>query len=340
MTTKLTLTISLLVLCLTSLAQQVKPRDRIVLAYITSGNNIMPDPALVTHINYAFGTVNKSFDGVNVQNPERLHKIVALKKTNRRLRIMLSIGGWGSGGFSEMASVDSLRAAFVADCARITDEFGLDGIDMDWEYPSSSSSGIASKPEDVDNFTKLMRELREALGKKRLVTFATSARARHIDFPAVMPYCDFVNIMAYDMGRPPRHNAALYPSDQSRFSASQAIDAHIAAGVPPDRLVLGVPFYGHGNTKKGVSDYVDYRGIGKFDKYTHLWDSTACVPYVVDEQGDMIVTYDSPQSLAMKCEYAIGRGLLGVMYWEYACDNDELSLARATYNATVPNKKK
>lgn len=338
---RLTILLALALISLSSsvYAQSVDRSQRIVLAYITSGNDIMPDPSLVTHVNYAFGVVNSTYDGVNIQNPARLRKIVELKKSAPHLRVLLSIGGWSSGGFSEMACVDSLRSAFVKDCARIVMAFGLDGIDMDWEYPSSKAAGIAALPEDIGNFTKLMRELRSALGLDKLVTFATSSRARYIDFPAVMPYCDFVNIMAYDMGRPPRHNAALYPSDMNRFSVQQAIDAHIAAGVSVDKLVLGVPFYGHGNTKKGVSDYVDYSGIGKFKEYTHLWDSVACVPYVVDASGEMLVTYDSPKSLALKCDYAVNkRGLRGVMYWEYACDDKDLSLTRATYNAVFPKK--
>ena len=337
---KKTIFILIYFLCIPFYILAQETQEKIVLAYITSGNKVMPDPNYVTHVNYAFGTVKSTFDGVNVQNPERLKEIVKLKEQKPSLKILLSIGGWGAGGFSEMACEDNLRAAFVKDCKKIADEFNLDGIDMDWEYPSSRGPGITAQPEDIDNFTKLMKELREILGKDKLVTFATSARARYYDFSAVMPYCDFVNIMAYDLGRPPRHNASLYPSSMTRFSAKDAIDAHIEAGVAPNQLVLGVPFYGHGNRSKGFPDYVDYSAISKgdYDKYTHKWDEDGKVPYIVDEEGDMIVTYDSPESLKLKCDYALERGLLGVMYWEYSCDDPQLTLTKATYEAVNPKK--
>lgn len=321
-------------------AQTVKPKDRVVVAYITSWKDVMPDPSLVTHINYAFGEVNDSFDGVDIQKPERLRQISALKKKHNKLKVLLSIGGWESGGFSEMASDESKRGSFVNNCADIVNDFNIDGIDIDWEYPSSSAAGIKSSPQDIDNFTSLMRELRIKLSDNKLVTFATVASAQYIDFKSVMPYCDFVNIMAYDMGRPPRHNAPLFPSERSSFSVQQAIDAHIKAGVEPHKLVLGVPLYGHGNKNKGVSDFVDYKNMGKYDKYIHLWDSTACVPYVIDKQNDMIISYDSPESLTLKCNYAVKRGLLGMMYWEYACDDEDLSLVKAVYKAVKAKKQK
>ena len=113
-------------------------RDRLVIAYVTSWSEVVPDPQLMTHINYAFGHVSDSFDGIRVDNPARLRKIVALREGNPRLRVLLSIGGWTSGRFSEMAASDSTRAAFCRDARRIVDEFGLDGNDIDWEYPVSA----------------------------------------------------------------------------------------------------------------------------------------------------------------------------------------------------------
>ena len=163
----------------------------------------MPDPAAVTHINYAFGHVNDTHDGVRIDNEERLRSIVALKKVNPSLKVLLSVGGWGSGGFSEMAANKDWRWCFAAHCRFLVEAFGLDGIDIDWEYPTSSAAGISASTGDTANFTLLMRDLRKALGKKYLLTIATVCDARYIDFRAVMPYLDFVNIMAYDMGRRP-----------------------------------------------------------------------------------------------------------------------------------------
>ena len=95
----------------------------------------------LTHINYAFGQVNATFDGITVDRPENLKKITSQKG---ELKVLLSIGGWTSGGFSEMAASTEQRLSFAKDCKRIVDEFNLDGIDIDWEYPTSSAAGWLS----------------------------------------------------------------------------------------------------------------------------------------------------------------------------------------------------
>ena len=139
---------------------------RVIVAYVTSWSDVTPDPHSMTHINYAFGHVNNTFDGVRIDNPDRLRAISGLKQQNPKLKVLLSVGGWGSGRFSEMAATDSTRRAFAADCRAKVKEYGLDGIDIDWEYPTSDAAGISSSPDDTRNYTLLMRELRRALGKK------------------------------------------------------------------------------------------------------------------------------------------------------------------------------
>lgn len=313
-------------------------KDRIVLAYVGSGNRAPIEAGVVTHINYAFGTVKASFDGVDVQRPEYLREITALKREHKHLKVLLSIGGWGAGGFSEMADNDTLRGRFVEDCRRIVRDFNLDGIDLDWEYPGSRGGGITAGPRDVDNFTKLMAELRRALGSKRLLTFASSAAARHIDFPAVMPYVDFVNLMCYDMGRPVwnAHHSALYPSPRARWSMAQSVEAHRKAGVPDDKIVVGVPFYGHANVKLGYSDYINWPEVATaFPGQVYAVDSVAGVPYVADSAGQLLCVYDDPESLRLKCRYVLDNGLRGVMYWEYSCDDQAGTLRRTVYEALI-----
>ena len=95
------------------------------------------------------------------------------KTAQRKVFMQLSIGGWGSGRFSEMVTDTAYRHAFVAACKKVVEDYGIDGIDLDWEYPSSGVAGISSAPTDIDNFTLWVKELREALGQDKLLTIAT-----------------------------------------------------------------------------------------------------------------------------------------------------------------------
>jgi chitinase len=315
---------------------QLQSQNRpVVLAYVTSWSDVMPDPDYVTHINYAFGHVNNEFNGVDISNEERLKSIVDLKRQKPELTVMLSIGGWTSGHFSEMAAGETNRLAFAADCQRVVEEFGLDGIDMDWEYPTSSAARISSSPDDTKNFTLLMRDIRQAIGNDKLLTFASEAGANYVDFKAVDQYVDFVNIMTYDMDSPPYHHAGLYRSESTKYlSVEEAVDAHIRAGIPAHKLTLGMPFYGRGQIL-GESNYTIYRDIIKLTGYTANWDSIAQAPYLTDAGGKFVCTYETGQSIAIKCEYLKEKGMLGAMYWEYSCDDEEGTLRKAVYEGVT-----
>ena len=302
-----------------------KDSEHVVVAYVTSWTDEMPDPFVMTHINYAFGHVNDTFDGVRVDNPSRLESLVALKAKNPELNVMLSVGGWGSGRFSEMAADDNRRMSFANDCLRVVEEFGLDGIDIDWEYPTSSMAGISSSPDDRENFNLLMRDLRTVLGADRLLTLASSAYAEYIDFHSCMQYLDFVNVMTYDMANAPYHHSPLYASENTKGTSEGAVKAHIEAGVPAAQLVLGVPFYGRGGTVMKNRDYRDIKAEGEF---VEMWDEKAMVPYLADKDGNLVLGYDNPRSLTLKCKFIKENGLRGGMYWDYAGDNDSADLQK------------
>ena len=302
------------------------PDSKVIVAYVTSWSQVIPDPTTVTHINYAFGGVKDTFDGVNISNPERLRTIANLKKNNPNLKVLLSVGGWGAGNFSEMAADPKLRRKFADDCLRIVKEYNLDGIDIDWEYPGSSAAKISSSPDDRANFTLLMRDLRETLGNNRLLTIATSAGAEHIAYTDVIPYLDFVNIMTYDMANAPKHHAALYPSENTPdLTCVESVRRHVAGGVPVNKLVLGVPFYGRGGKEmKGR----DFKNIKEGDGYSLIFDNTAKVPFMVNAAGEPVLGYDDAHSLGYKCDYILDNDLLGVMYWDYNGDDQQGTLRK------------
>lgn len=318
--------------CQTKKEKEEPVTGKVVIAYVTSWSSIMPDPAYVTHINYAFGHVTDHFNGVRIDNEERLRSIVALKKDSPSLKILLSIGGWGSGRFSEMAADENNRKSFAEDCKRVVKEFDLDGIDIDWEYPTSTLADISASPDDTENFTLLMQDIRHAIGNNKLLTLASAATAQFIDFRAIDPYMDFINIMTYDMGGAPVHHAALYRSENvGRNCAHESVEKHFAAGVPYEKIVLGMPFYGRGG-QGGIPRGISYKEIEKLDGYQFMWDEKAQAPYLTDSTGAFVCGYEDPRSIAVKCQYIKDKNLFGGMYWEYNDDNDDGDLRKAVYN--------
>ncbi len=318
----------IIVVMLLSIISLFNAEAKRIVGYVTSWSDIMPDPKSVTNINYAFGHVTDTFDGVKIDNPSRLKEIVALKKKNRKLEVQLSVGGWGSGNFSEMAADPEKRKAFATACRDIVVEYDLDGIDIDWEYPGSGAAGISHSPDDKDNYILLMKDLREALGTEKLLTLASPTTVGFYEFKPLLPYVDFINIMAYDLNRPPYHHSSLFRSELSGdMTADEGVRAHIDAGIPAEKIILGVPFYGHG--KKGEQqDFIKFRDIRASEGNVEKFDSKAGVPYIVNDAGEMEITYDNPESLKLKCEYVNANNLGGIMFWEFSGDTDKGDLKK------------
>lgn len=298
--------------------------DRKIVAYVTSWSSITPDPNVMTHINYAFGGVGNDYRSVYADNVSRLQQIVKLKAKNPDLKVMLSVGGWGRGNFSPMAKSEDNRKAFAQACRAFCEKYNLDGIDIDWEFPGNNSSNESSPSNEKQNYTLLMRDLREALGSDYLLTMASSADPGYYDFRGCIQYLDFVNVMTYDMSGPPNHHSALYRGGKvgnGWLVADESIKRHLNAGIPHDKLVMGLAFYGNSGAGSQISLQEIENGI-KSGKWTDHWDDVAKVPYVTDSNGKFAYGYDNARSLTVKCQYIVDKELAGGMYWEYANDNN------------------
>ena len=303
--------------------------DHIVVAYFTSWSTGTPDPTLMTHINYAFGHVSESFNSIKIDNPDNLRKVAALKNTNPKLKVLLSLGGWGSGNFSELCADAKHRTDFAADCLRVIDDYGIDGIDIDWEYPGSSVADISSSPDDPANFVLLLKEIREAIGDSHLLTLASGASGTGLLFKELLPYVDYICIMAYDLVDPPKHHAPLFRSNllAGYITASECVDKHLSSGATADKLVLGVPFYGRGCDKYKKNE--PFSGITVQAGCTEKWDDTAKEPYIVDSHGSVVLGFENARSITCKRDYIKEKGLKGIMYWEYRYDDSQNTLRRA-----------
>lgn len=316
-----------------------------IIAYYTENSSALPDPSCLTHINYAHGRfVDKETGdgGIWIEKPELLEKVIALKQQKPSLKVLLMIGGWGdkADGFSMMARDARKRTLFCQSCKEHIDNYGLDGIDIDWEYPTAGPSENGRHPDDTRNFNLVLKELRETIGNTKIISYASSASADYVDWKTAMLYMDYVNVMTYDMGDPPYHNAPLYYSAAitRKRSVDQSITQHFAAGVPLNRQVMGVPFYGHGTDPyKDDVKFNEMAGIFSSSKYEgkniRKWDAVAKVPYLVDEAGTFLLGYDDQESVTYKGQYVVQKNLLGAMFWEYRHDDSQGTLRKALCKA-------
>lgn len=311
------------------------------------------DAQKLTHLNIAFGLVRN--DEVHAEHLKNTGCIKTLREYNPQLKILLSIGGWGAGGFSEAASTLNGRRSFASTAVEVLKTYELDGIDIDWEYPCYSEADIKSSPDDKFNFTLLLKEIREQLdsqggkdGTHYLLTIAAGADQYYADgteMGRAQEYLDYVQLMTYDMRGGFQtltgHHTNLYTSagDLFRISVDTSVKIFMRAGVPKEKIVIGAAFYSRmwknvPNVNNGLHQMTQsFGGYGaSFAKlykeyinkngYTRYWDDEAKAPYLFD--GSNFITYDDDESLKHKCEYVKKMGLAGVMYWEYSGDDTHI----------------
>lgn len=333
----------------------------IVCVYLTeyTSESEFPDETEIryyTHINYGHARFEdkKAGTGLVVANTDYLKRLAAYKTKYPKLKILLMVGGWGkqADGFSMMARDPDKRKAFCQNCAKICDEYGIDGVDLDWEYPGYGAkdgdytNGYST--EDEKNFTLLVKELREALGINRLISYAASDSGKYMDHKAALEYVDYINVMTYSMGDPPyRHNSPLYKSFQNPRGGAESIEIFYGKGVPYNRMNYGIAYYGHGDGTVYPSSVQFYRindiltkGTWTKDGKTHdvtgynkrYWDATGMVPYLGDASGRMYASYEDLESIEIKIKYIKNKGLLGAFGWEYREDEATGTLRHAVFN--------
>lgn len=340
------------------MTEKCKEPKLMIAAYLTDKGAhtlIEEDVMKLTHINYAFALIqNGEVTGSHLKNLDILKKMKAL---NPNLKTVISIGGWGAGGFSEAASTAESREKFADTAVEFMINNDFDGIDIDWEYPCSSLAGIASSPEDKFNFTLMLQEIRKRLdalerdsGKHYLLNVAAGAGEYFIDgteMEKAQQYIDYLNLMTYDMRGSFQditgHHTNLYEQsgEPEGISSEKAVNMFVNAGVPIEKIVLGTAFYarmwrGVENAGTGLGRKAQTTGshsasysdllesyINK-NGYTRYWDDKAKAPYLFN--GDTFVSYDDDESMKYKAEFIKERGLAGVMFWEYSLDRSHTLL--------------
>jgi chitinase len=337
----------------------LSPSELAVIAYYMGDGSDLHryDFNKLTHIIYSF--VYLDGDRLAFSSPESLaayQRVVALKEQYPHLKVMLALGGWGGcETCSEVFNRQQNRRAFAESTLAVLQQYGGDGLDLDWEYPSiEGPPGHPFGPEDKDNFTALVRELRHTLGESYILSFAaggfTEFLEGSVDWQAIMPMLNNVNLMSYDLvngfSTVTGHHTPLFSTPVQKESTDHAVQYLLRQGVPAEKIVIGAAFYSR------VWEGVDAERDGLYQQGTHvpglpfseipqqyaqeqgfryLWDDTAQAPYAYHPEKQRFATFDDERSVARKTRYAKHHDLGGIMFWQLPGDHNDKSLLEAIH---------
>lgn len=331
----------------------------------------------VTHVNYAFAkiengkiTINdtwaaieKLFDGDTWETPVKGHfgQLIKYKKLYPHVKTLISVGGWTlSTYFSDVAFTKESRELFSKSCVDFIREYKFDGIDIDWEYPVGGGLPTnITRPEDKQNFTLLLKTLRETLDnaaiedkKDYLLTIAApagSSSIENMELDKFHQYLDFINLMTYDYSGSweeiSNHLSPLYmnPSDPSsayrkeRANTNWTVNEYLKLGIPAAKINLGIPYYATGwtgitggtNGLFGFSskaldtkpfNYIKNILDSPASPFSEFWDQDAKSPYIWDNSTSTMYSYIDEKALKARCNFVEEKNLGGIMVWELSGD--------------------
>jgi chitinase len=277
-----------------------------------------------------------------------LKELNILKRDNRNLKVLLSIGGWSyRDNFRAPASTPQGRSTFAKSSVTLLKTYGFDGIDIDWEYPQNA--------DEARHFVELLAEIRKELdaysqqldasrGHRFELAVACSAGPQNftkMDIRGMDKYLDFWNLMGYDYAgswdQVSGHQANLYPDQgnpaSTPCSTAAAVDFYVKSGVRPDKLVLGMPLYGRafentagpGTPFQGVGEGTWENGVHDYKRLPLLGgkpqaNKTIGASWTYDPALKKMVSYDTPEIAKEKVSYIKKQGLGGAMWWESSAD--------------------
>ncbi|KAK4221021.1 glycoside hydrolase family 18 protein [Podospora fimiseda] len=315
----------------------------------------------LTHVFYAFARVNengtlrsldpyadftKPVDDTN----GTIQALLNLRSSHPTLKIILSIGGGASSGTTEfpaLASKPETRLAFAKSSKEWVDRYNFDGIDIDWEHPTTSTQG--------SDYLSLLLTARSLLPSPRyLLTSALPTgnyTLGYIDLSAVGQVLDYLNLMTYDFAGPWTPQAGNHAQLRPYRGVPQG---SITAGIdniknnsnfPLNKIILGIPTFaryfpaarGPGDPfPKNTSGEIDYRDLPTEWITSAVIDKKKGAAHIVDatEGGKGFVSFDVPETVKIKVAWAKKQGLAGLFYWTGVADRTEdLSLIQTGFEA-------
>lgn len=332
-------------------------RSRFSIIAYYSGNatdidryNIQP----LTHIIYSFALLKNNRLHVSASAGSILKKLVSLKKKNPQLKVVLAFGGWGGcRTCSDIFATPANRTAFAQSVLETLQQYHLDGIDVDWEFPAIEGlPGHAYRPSDKQTFTELLKAVRRALGGRYELSFAAGVFPEYlynsVEWKQVMPLVDRVHLMTYDMVNRKSvftgHHAALYSTSFQSISINNTIRFLDSLGIPRNKAVIGAAFYARTYSVADTNNHGLYRpavfnGFAVYKSYqrrftarngfTCYWDDTAKAPWCFNPAQKLFVTFDDERSVALKAKYVISKKLNGILIWELRQDDGQHRLLHA-----------
>ncbi|NWQ43403.1 fibronectin type III domain-containing protein [Bacillus sp. EB106-08-02-XG196] len=337
------------------------------------------DASALTHLNYAFANISsdgkialgdswadveKPFSGDTADQPYKgnFYQLTKLKQQYPHLKTLISVGGWTwSERFSDVALTEQSRTIFAESALQFLLKYGFDGVDLDWEYPvGGGEADNINRPEDKQNFTLLLKKIRETLdaqsakdGKTYLLTIAAgagSSYAANTELNLIHQYVDYIQLMTYDIHGSwdgiTGMNAPLYRDPESGFSWEWSVQdtsrLFLNQGVPANKLIMGIPFYGRAynqvtNHNNGL--YQSFTGSGSALSYANLeanyvnkngftryWEPDSKVPWLFN--GSQFISYDDTESIGYKTSFIKANSLGGAMMWELSQDPNRVLLSK------------
>ncbi|HUQ61391.1 glycosyl hydrolase family 18 protein [Lentzea sp.] len=308
-------------------------------------------------------TAAESVDGVADawDQPVRgnFNQLLKLKKKYPHLKVLYSFGGWTwSGGFGQAAQNP---AAFAESCYKLLEDPRwanlFDGIDIDWEYPNAC--GLSCDTSGPAAYKNLMQALRSRFGQNYLVTSAITAdgsaggKIDAADYGPASQYIDWYNVMTYDyfgawaaQGPTAPHSPLTSYSGipTAGFNSEAAISKLRSKGVPAGKLLLGIGFYGRGwtgvtqaapgGTATGPAPGTFEQGIEDYKVLKTKCPATGTIAGTAYAFcNGQWWSYDTPQTITSKIQWARSQGLGGAFFWELTGDTANGELITAMKNA-------
>jgi chitinase len=329
--------------CLNLSAQPYK-----IIAYYTgSPETIKQYPVeKLTHIIYSFLKLQgDTLSFHNDRQRQTVEQLVAFKKQYPQLKIMVSIGGWGGcAPCSDLFGSEEHRDNFARTTVALFKQYGIDGLDLDWEYPAIEGyPGHRYSAADKENFTLLVKALRKEMGNNYLLSFASGGfikyLAQSIDWEKVIPLVDFVNLMTYDLvggySTVTGHHTPLAGYRPNQESTELCVNWLYHNHVPLDKLIIGAAFYARvwenvpdsnhglyqpGKFQRGVA-YKDLKTyVLDSSGYKYYWDKKSKAPYQYNKTRHLFATFDDKRSIKEKTKFIRRKKLGGIMFWELSQD--------------------